>query len=280
MSKLCALVLGIATLAATQAETVLWKATGTVDNLGGSFQGQDLSSGDPLELRMTYSDDAEPDLIAEIFGRVESDYRQNINLSLTVTSGNRTWQGAVTSADRGSPRTFFTKITNPFATAEFVEITATTLDQATFSSFPFRQDDEAAEISLSFLGANNEFLQGGISVLGFSISNLASATGTLSTGTGNELAFTLDPASLEILFENDEVIIPPVVSISTTVTPDSIALTWLTDIRFSYRVESTSDLEAETWSVVETRNGTDTPVTRFYPLDKETFFYRVVTVTR
>ena len=280
MSKFRTLVLIFATIAASQAETVLWKATGKVDRLSGSFDGQDLSIGDPLEFRMTHSDDVEPDPVTEVFGRVESDYRENINLKITITSGSRTWKGEVTSANSGSPRTFFTKITNPFPTAEFVEITATTLDQATFSSFSFRQGDETAEIFLSFLGANNEFLQGGISVLGFSLSNLASATGTLSTGTDNEFDFTLSKDSLEILFEDDEVIPLPQFTVTAEMSPESIALTWPTDLRFRYRVETTTDLAAETWTVLETRNGTDTPATRSYPLADGTRFYRIVAIER
>ncbi|MEN8785885.1 MAG: hypothetical protein ABF379_16110 [Akkermansiaceae bacterium] len=280
MSKLQTLVPIVATFAAVQAETVLWKATGTVDRLSGSFDGQDLSVGDPLEFRMTHSDDVEPDPVTGVFGRVESDFQENINLNITITSGSRTWQGGVTSAITGSPRTFFTKITNPFPTAEFVEITATTLDQATFSSFPFRQGDDAAEISLSFLGANNEFLQGGISVLGFSISNLASATGTLSTGTSNELDFTLDTDSLEILFEDDEIITLPQFTVTAEINPESIALTWPTDLRFRYRVEGTSNLAAEEWAELEIRNGTSTLITRSYPLANTFRFYRVITIGR
>ncbi len=278
MSKLFALALCLTS--AAQAETVLWKATGALTTGTGVFQRQDLSPSDSVTLRITYDDDAIPDVPTPLLGRTDSDYREAINLKIEITIGSYLWEGTVSSAKKGFPYTFFTRVKDPFPTAESFDIQITSDDQGSFSSFPFRLGDSLASFFLDFNGANSSLLDSGISVGDIHPEHLSSATGKISTGVGNELSFTIDPASLEILFEKDETVAPIVVIPSISVTNNSVSLTWQSDFRFRYLIEATDDLSSETWNPIETRFGTDTMLTREYVRADHPNYFRISTLQR
>ena len=279
MPKLLHLAAGLAICTSLHAETVLWKSSGNLTTGTGVFFREDLSPNDPVAIRITYDDQAIQQLRAEALGQVESDYRTNIDLEATITIGSYTWKGIVESATTATPTTFIT-ITKLFPGAEIVTLTISSVDNGTFSDFPFRLGESTSAITLDFRGANNSFLDSGISADDIHPEELSSATGKITTGVGNDLSFTIDPTSLEVLFEADETIPPVAPVLSASSTTDNFILKWQSDFRFQYRVEATSDLASETWEVVETRFGTDAVITRTYPLDSAPLFYRVVALER
>ena len=277
MPKFLALILSLTT--AAQAEIVLWTTTGALTSGTGVFERADLPPGDPVTIRVTYDDQATQQIRGEALGQIQSDYRTDINLRITITSGENTWEGFVESGDSTGPTTFFTVIA-PFQTSERADFTIDSIDNGSFPSFPFRLGQSAASIFLDFNGANNAFLGSGISATDIHPEELSSATGTISNGVGNRLSFTIDPTSLEVILEADEIVPPiaPVLSLATT--PTTALLSWQSDFRFRYQVESTADLSAPVWDIVETRFGTDAIITRIYPRPSRTLFYRVVALER
>lgn len=280
MSKFLALILCLAS--GVKAETVLWKANGSLTTGTGLFQRQDLSPDDPVVIRMTYRDDAIQEVTSGLSfgGRIDSDYWQNIDLKITISVGSYTWEGAVVTANRGSPFTFFTRDKVETATPESVEVKISTTDQGSFSSFPFRLGQSSASFFLNFLGANSALLGSGISADQIHPEHLSTANGRISTGLGNDLSFTIDPTSLEVLFEADEVTPPIAPPASIFTTSETVILSWQSDSRFRYRVESTPDLFSDLWTEIETRFGTDTTITRTYPRPSSTLFYRIISLER
>jgi len=211
MSKLQTLAFAVLTTASLPAEVVLWTANGTLGSGTGLFSRDDLLPDDPITIRVTYNDQATPDIRGQAVGRTEIDYRTDINLTVTISTDDYTWQGFVESASGLSPTTFVT-VTNTFPLIESVDITVL--------------------------------------------------------------------SSLNIIFEADEVVAPiaPVLSLATTST--SAFLSWQSDFRFRYQVESTPSLASPVWTPIETRFGTDATITRSYPLTADTLFYRVIALPR
>ena len=279
MSKFLPLITALFLTATAQSEVVLWKATGALTTGTGVFQRQDLSPDDPVTLRITYDDQATQQVLATVFGRVESAYRTEVSLKVIITAGTYTWEGFVDSATTTDPTTFHT-FTFSYASPEKVKFTVSSTDNATFPTFPYRLAESTSSIFLDFQGTNNTFLDSGISELDIHSEALSSATGKISTGVGNDLSFTIDPASLEVLKEANEVVPPSAPEPSIEAASDSISLSWQSDFRFRYRVESTNDLSAATWDAVETRNGTDAVITRSYPVADPSLFYRIVALER
>lgn len=265
----------------SQAESILWKATGSITSTSGAFVDDALPNDTKVAIRMTYDDRAVQDVITETFGRVDSDYRTGIDLKIVVTIGNFAWEGFVQTGAEPIPYTFFTKLKDPFPTPESIDAVISEPDNGSFNTFPFGLEGGQNSMALNFTGTNSQFLEGGISVGDITLDHLASASGTIKTGpSGNELKFSIAPDSLEILKESDEIVPPtaPIVDISTTT--DNVTLSWQSEFRFRYRIESTTDLSADDWNEVETRNGTGTPISRSYPISNTLLFYRVVAIER
>lgn len=279
MSKFLAVIGGAALCTSIQAETVLWKATGNLTTGTGVFLRQDLSPDDPVTIRITYDDQAIPQLRGSALGQLDSDYRTSINLRVILTSGSYTWEGFVESAATTIPTTFLT-ITNTFQSLERVQLDISSADNGTFPNFPFRLGESDSSLFLNFRANSRDFLGSGISAGDIHPAELSSATGKISTGVGNNLTFTIEPTSLEVLFEADETITPIAPVLTTSTNSENFILTWQSDFRFRYRVESTSDLSSDTWDEVETRFGTDAIITRIYPLTSSALFYRVVALER
>jgi len=258
MPQLQTLALFVLSAIQLQAETVLWTASGTLGTGTGLFQRQDLPPGAPLQIRVTYDDQAVQQVRSQIFGQTTSDYRTNIQLNITITSGDHTWEGFVDSADSPPlPTTFLTITSTPSPNLNFIDqiqIDLSSEDNGTFPSFPFRLGDSTASFELDLIGNNNTFLDFGISPDDFNLSELGAFTGCIATGVGNALPFTLDPASLVVIFEADESIDPfsPPLSLTTT----------------------------GSWNSIDNRFGTDATITRTYPRTEEKLFYRVVTLPR
>ena len=280
MSKLQAL--GFLSLSLTASgEIVVWKASGILEERIGIFLQEDLPTDASVTIRVTYDDTAAPQNLVNLPfpGRFEDDFRTDINLKVTLTIGSFEWEGLVESATTDTPTTFQTFTFN-YPGAERIELTIDTADNGSFSKFPFRISAEPASFALSLRGTNNNFLDSGISPSAINLSALSTAAGMISNGIGNELSFTLEPSSFEVFFEKDETLPPIAPMVSGSVSSDSISLTWLSDIRFRYRIEGTSDLSSDQWTEMETRNGTSTPITRSYPFATTFRFYRVVAIER
>ena len=281
MSKFQALAFfGLLSLSA-RAETVLWKATGTITEGTGVFFRNDLPPDAPLTIRVTYDDQAIPqNRVNLVFpGRFEDDYRTGIDLRVIVTAGSYLWEGFVNSAAATGPTTFHT-FTYSYPSAEAIKLTIDSSDGGTFPSFPFRLGDGFASLKFDLGGSDNTFLDSGIAPLAINLSALSTGTGIISTGVGNDLDFSIDPTSVEILFEADEVIPPTAPIVSASHTSESISLTWQSDFRYRYRVETTDDLSSQAWTEIETRNGTDTIITRDYERADFPNYFRIVVIER
>lgn len=275
------LIFFLTTIALSNAESILWKATGSITSTSGAFIDDSLPNAADVTIRMTYDDLAVQDTITETFGRVDSDYRDGIELKIEITIGDLVWEGFVQTGTEGTPYTFFTKIKDPFPTPESIDAAVSESDGGSFATFPFGLAGGSNSIALKFTGTNSQFLDGGISAGDINTEHLASASGTIKTGgDGNELKFSINPATVEVLKESDEVLPPTAPRVEISSAGDNVTLSWESEFRFRYRVESTSDLSTAEWDEVETRNGTGTPISRTYPVVDDLRFYRVVTIER
>lgn len=274
MSKFQALAFLISASLA-QGETVLWTATGALTGTTGVFLRDDLPSDTPVTIRITYDDQAIPQNRSSFpsLGASENDYRTNLNLSIVITAGSYQWEGFVGSGSTSTPTTFNVRTSN--FSAETIEINIDSDDSGEFTQFPFRLAESDASIELDLRGANSNFLGFGISPSAIDPTILQTASLQISTGIGNALNASLDPSSFTILFESEEPVEPITPIPSIIINSENLSLFWHSDIRFRYQVEATSDLAATDWTVLETRDGTDTPITRTYPLSNGFQFYRV-----
>ena len=90
-------------LSLASGEMVLWTASGSVNSTTGSFNAPSLAPDTPVSIRMTYDDRAIPDKpFNESFGRVSSDYRTDINLTIRITIGESQWEGNVITGISGT----------------------------------------------------------------------------------------------------------------------------------------------------------------------------------
>lgn len=283
MPKLRALIsaIGLVTSCLSlEAETVLWKANGAITSATGTFQHAAIESGKKVEIRITYNDQSTPDIFTNILGRIETEYLTEVGLTFEIKVGTRIWKALVNSAESDTPRTFVTRASS-FPGAERVEMLISSEDNGTFFSFPLRTSERNTLIDLNFSSATNSFLTSGISAASIQPSKITHALGIIQTGsTDHQLTFSITPSTIEVLNEADESVRPTAPKISSEINGDSISLSWLSDRRFRYRIEGTSDLSANQWATVETRNGTSTHISRSYPLANRLQFYRVVAIER
>ena len=242
-------------LSATQlsAESVLWTANGTLGSGSGVLSRTDLPPGSPLELRLTYNDQAIPQFRSGFIDQSIIDYRTEIELRIVITSGIYTWEGFVDSAEFTGPTTFLTTVSPPSERPflDRLEVNLDSTDNGTFPSFPFRLGNSDAAFQLDLLGQSQSFLGSGISPNDYDLTQIATFTGAIVTGAGNTLPFTIDPSSMVVIFEADEVIAPIAPILTLTTTADSATLSWLSDFRFRYQIESTTDLSSNSWASVE-----------------------------
>lgn len=255
-----------------QAEIVLWKASGSITSASETFNDESLPIGSPVSIRMTYNDQSEEVILKSVLGDVESDFRTGIDLTLTIKIGNRTWEGKTVSGISALPHTFFTKVRSFTSTPESVTATVDTRDNGSFSSFPLGAPDSPHTIELNFLGPKT-FLGVGIESLEIDPSVITNATGLLKSGS-SQLQFDIEPASVQVLDLAREPV-PPVINVST---PGNLfRINWRSSPFFTYRIERSLTLHSDSWSTVETINGTGAAFTRQYPRGESPEFYRIAT---
>ena len=263
-----------------EAETVLWKASGAITSATGTFQDAAIESGTKVEIRITYNDQSTPDIFTNILGRIETEYLTEVGLTFEIKVGTRIWKALVNSAESDTPRTFVTRASS-FPGTERVEMLISSEDNGTFFNFPLRTSERNTLIDLNFTSITNSFLTSGISAASIQPSEITHALGIIQTGsTDHQLTFSITPSTIEVLNEADGSVRPTAPKISSEINGDSISLSWLSDRRFRYRIEGTSNLSADQWVTVETRNGTSTQIFRSYPLANHFQFYRVVAIER
>ena len=265
-----------------QAEIVLWKAAGAITVTSGNFVAPALPPGEPITIRMTYDDRATPDKPYNgSLGRVDTDYRSDIDLMIKITIGETIWQGTVATGLGGTPSAIgtlpppYTLVTElrSYPANEKFEAQIHDGDFGTFSSFPFQEENATSVINLQFSGPNT-FLRIGIESLEIDPSVITVASGSIKSGL-SQLQFSIDPASIKVLDLAQEPV-SPLINLST---PDNnVRLNWRSSPFFIYRIERS--LTLNDWTALETINGTGAAFTRLYPRSEVPEFYRIVTDTK
>jgi len=259
------------TLAASKAETALWTAQGTVTTATGEFEGTPLEQA--VQIRMTYNDEA----VAEtphrnVLGSVDIEYRQEIDLNVEIIIGEQSWIGEVNTAPSALPRTLVTE-EKGFGTApEFIEVILDTSDAATIT--PSDSASDATELLLEFIGSQ-EFIAGGIKSTQLNAEEITSASGSITgTSSADQLTFTLDPTTVEIITLLPIPVTPP---ITVNTEANNFAISWPSSLEFSYRIEQTTTLEDDNWIPVITLNGTGDTLSRTFSLTTPPTYFRIVT---
>lgn len=253
----------------------------------GVFLESGIENGTGVTIRMTYDDETLPTVNQLIppgligpGSQTKSAYQEDLNLSITVSIGDLTWTANIEDGNNADPFTFYVKEAT-LAVSEEVRANVSSEDGGLFTSFPFREDGGPAQISLEFNSSTNAFIDSGISASSFAPEFLTSCSGSIKTGrSGNQLAFNLNPATIEIKKLADEVTPPVAPLLNASTDSGNLVLTWQSDFTLRYRIEATSDLASPTWHEVETRFGTGAIITRTYPLTNAPRFYRVVASER
>lgn len=268
---LSSVILGIA-----NADLVLWTAQGKVTTLAGTFQAAGIQAEDTVGFRMTYDDKADLVESKNVFGLVEADFRKNIHLTVTLTIGESIWSGTVASGSDPLPATLFTRF-NSNPGNEILEATLDGKDGGSFSAFPFALADANHTLSAKFTGPNT-FLGNGIESLEIDPSVLTSATGFLRSGSSaNQVQFTLDPTTVSVIDLADDPF-APVVTLATA--GNDLEMAWPSDPRFDYRLEMTSELDAQEWTAVASFPGTGGPISRILPRGDTNTYLRVVAFSK
>ncbi len=281
MSKLQSLVLStLITSSPLLAETVLITGSGTITSSNGVFQDNQIPIDNPISFRITYDDQATAGFSAAPLGIQITNYSQNINLNVSITSGPLTWTGSVDSAPITAPFTVASATSTTVPSNEVLSIRLGSDELATFPTFPFRSTGDPATLTLSLSGPAPSFLGSGISVDAVDLALVTTITGSIATSTGNDLQFQITPSSANILFEADENSALAAVVPFIETTSDLASLTWESDASVDYLIESTTDLSVSTWTPVLTVQGTGSSLSRSFPLSEERNFFRIVTQAR
>ncbi|YCM45626.1 hypothetical protein V2O64_06295 [Verrucomicrobiaceae bacterium 227] len=255
-----------------QGEVVLWRATGNITSTSGSFVDPSLAPGEAVTIRMTYDDQTAEVIEKSTVGDIESDFRTEIDLTVTVQIGTRKWQAHVFSGGSLSPATFYTKIRNFSTSPESVTATVDSRDNGTFASFPFGPNDETRSIKLDFLGPKT-FIGTGIESREIDPSVITTASGAIQSGS-SQLKFEITPSSVEILNLAQEPVSP---KINFSTPGNQFLIEWRSSPFFTYRIERSFTLDDNGWMEVETINGTGAAFSRQYLRGDSPEFYRIVT---
>ena len=275
MRFLIPLVLTICGLA--HGDRVQWTGTGTVTSVTGAFDEGGIAADDQVSMTFSYDDDAEFDQRKDIpppFSERERDYYSDVNLSMTVTVGDHTWEGSVVSGVLGLPLTLFVRTGN---FSEKFEPLLREEEMAEFTSFPFDAEMGDNTIGMKFDGNAPVFLQSGIEVDSINPLEITNATGSITTGgNGNTLAFSLEIGSIRVSPPDEGPVDdePLVLSIETGET--TVSLSWETEVGVSYQLQEAAGLEEDDWTTVEATAGTGETVTSSRLRSAETRFYRLI----
>lgn len=258
-------------------DRVQWTGTGTVTSVTGAFDEGGIAADDQVSMTFSYDDDAEFDQRKDIpppFSERERDYYSDVNLSMTVTVGDHTWEGSVVSGVLGLPLTLFVRTGN---FSEKFEPLLREEEMAEFTSFPFDAEMGDNTIGMKFDGNAPVFLQSGIEVDSINPLEITNATGSITTGgNGNTLAFSLEIGSIRVSPPDEGPVDdePLVLSIETGET--TVSLSWETEVGVSYQLQEAAGLEEDDWTTVEATAGTGETVTSSRLRSAETRFYRLI----
>ncbi|MGC6467269.1 MAG: hypothetical protein ACON5N_16950 [Akkermansiaceae bacterium] len=276
-------------IATASGELVLWTASGAITSTSGEFEDPDLVVETPVDIRMTYDDSAPPDPpFNQSFGRISTDYRQDINLTIRITIDGFVWEGFVETGFGGVPNPITGAFPPPYTVvtdlrdASRIDSFTSLLhdgDGASFSRFPFHTEQPLLQLQLFFQGSN-AFLDGGLASIAIreQFINVASGFIRMDDPTNKStslLEFSIDPATMAVIDLEDEPFSPEITFLVSDV---DVNLGWQSDSRFTYRIERSTNLSS--WTEVETVNGTGAILSRSYSRSGSTEYYRIVTAAK
>lgn len=225
---------------ASSADTIQIKARGTLTEIAGeSFAKLSLSPGQAMEWEMSYSDEGNYSFLSQ-FGFVSiGEFREAPDLRVTLRAGNYTWKGQAKASERLSLRVIeFTDYQSRLGTgaAEKARFIAESVNGAAFSAFPGEVGAGENAISLELLDAMPPYAM--IDQISLDVGEITKASGVVSTGAGNALRFTLDPAS----FEKEVTETRRVPLLSLSIRDGGVRLSWAAMAKTAYEIRVSRDL--------------------------------------
>ena len=148
-------------------------------------------------------------------------------------------------------------------------------DNGVFFEFPLSVGGDADFIFLQFNHTGIDFLDDGIDSSDIDESQVDTASGTISTGAGGsqqQIAFTIDPASVVVEVEDPA----PPANVSITIDGSTIELGWQSVDGISYSVEASTTMLPGSWFGFINVTGDGTYVTRSFTKLNTREFYRVI----
>ncbi|NRB26294.1 MAG: hypothetical protein HRU37_01270 [Roseibacillus sp.] len=204
----CVLVLG--SVCGSAAE-VKWTATGRVQFVHGADLLQVAAIDDPVSIELSYDNASEGhvfrqffDLSDQLFWQQE-EYYDAIDIDLRIRIGGNTWRGTLVSGSEGPPYSIeIQDVKVAGDTVDFFKVTVAGEDGGDFPSFPggvtlganpslrveFRDESTDGGDPPDYLDSTD------LKCVSQSFTRITEARGSISSGTGQLINFTMDPATI------------------------------------------------------------------------------------
>ena len=194
-----------------------WTASGGVNFVRGGDFLSIAASGDPVTVELSYNNAGEGEIFRQIFDLndqlfwQQEEYYSSIDVDLVVRIGEHTWRGILGSGSSGPPYSIEVQDVKVGGdTADRFTVTVAEDDGGTFPSFPgglTETDTPRIQIEFSDLSAGVEtapsYLDStDLTCVSQSITRITAARGFISTGSGDLINFSVDPASIRTRTRN------------------------------------------------------------------------------
>mgnify|MGYP004230182813 CR=1 FL=1 len=190
---------------------VQWTARGSVTLVRGEDFLQIATTGAPVSIELSYDNASEGEIFRQIFDFSDQlfwqqeEYYNQINLNLSITIGNNTWQGILGSGSSGSPYSLeIQDVKLAGDTADFFRVTVAKEDGGSFPVFPggdipgvnpsmrveFRDESTGGGEAPDYLDSTD------LACVSQSVTRITEALGFVSNGLGQVIRFTVDPTTI------------------------------------------------------------------------------------
>ena len=246
----CALIFGVISGGAAE---VKWTGSGRVQFVRGADFLKVAAADDPVSIELSYDNAGQGQVFRQLFDLSDQlfwqqeEYYAAIDVDLRITIGGNTWHGTLASGAEGPPYSIEVQDVRVAGdTVDFFKVTVAEEDGGTFPSFPggaalganpslrveFRDASTTA-------GAPDYLHSTDLECVSQSFTRISEARGSISSGAGQLINFTIDPASIQTRLVDVEVLDLKKVTYDNEF--DEVALTWASTPGKFYVIEYLAD---------------------------------------
>lgn len=208
--RLLLLALGLCPQLVGAAE-VKWTARGSVSFVLGADLTPLASIADPVQIEFSYDNTATGEIFTQLFSPrtdqlfwEQAEYSQDVDIDIKITIRGNTWHGTLTSGTDAPFRTIeIQDVRVGGGTKDFFKLNVAANDGASFPSFPGVAEGDRRILNVEFSDAAPELEDlpdyinsTALKCVSQSVSRVTAAKGSVSTGMGQLINFTIDPTSI------------------------------------------------------------------------------------